>query len=499
MRALIFADRLGSELAPLTEETSVPLLPIAGKELLVYTIEDLVSAGVRDLVVVAGAHGEQTGVSTLGGGQRWGAEIRYVLSAGEESPAAVWARLNLRGAEAVLALRGDVLRSPTIGAFLGEAQNKAGTFAFSAGGEDPCGGVFLLRPGCREPGDLLERLRWPGPESKALPTEGRCELPSGSFSRLEDLRAFHRANLDVVSGRFAGLAVAGRTVALGLHAGRRASVSARSLKGGVAYIGANSRVHPDAELLGDVVVCHDVVVDRAATIRDSVILPRTYVGELVEIGDAIVANNQLIRVDTGAILKITDAFLLGSLGAAGGRARTSGWDRLAGLLLLVVSLPLWPLAAAAAALSGAGTLMAGRELVGNRNGSPVGDTGGRIFVARHWNTGIPVLRHLPRLLAVAGGDLRLVGVSPLTPEQSAARSEDWQMVRDRAPVGLLGPTQLNLGADAPLEERLLSDAFYAREHGRGKDLGYLLGGLRMLFSKRAWRRVQRHDISEGMG
>jgi NDP-sugar pyrophosphorylase family protein len=486
MRALILADRLGSELEPITEKTSVPLLPITGKELLVYTVEDLVSAGIRDLVVVSTAHEEQSGASALGDGQRWGVSIRYVLSRGEEPPSEIWARLNLSDAEAVLALRGDVLRSPAVGEFLAESQNETGVSVACGVGDDPRGGILLLRPGCSEPGELLDALRWSDPE--ALPSEGRCDLGAGSLNCLDDLQAFHRANLDVVSGRFVGLSARGRSVALGLHAGRRASVSPKSLKKGVAYVGANSRVHPEAELVGEVVIGDDVVVDRAATIRDSVILPRTYVGELVEVGNAIVANNHLLRVDTGAMLKITDAFLLGNLGVSEGRSRMSWWDRIAGLLLLLTSLPLWPFAAAASALSGGGTLMSSRELVGNRMAPVAGDPGAQTFRARRWNTDVPVLRNLPRLLAVMRGDLRLVGVSPLTPEQSAARSEDWQMVRDLAPVGLLGPTQLNLPDDVPIEERLLSDAFYVREQGLSKDIGYLLSGLKMLFNGRAWRR-----------
>ena len=88
------------------------------------------------------------------------------------------------------------------------------------------------------------------------------------------------------------------------------------------------------------------------------------------------------------------------------------------------------------------------------------------------------------------GDLRLVGVSPLTPSESAARREDWQFVRDVAPVGLLGPTQLSVPADAPIEERLLSDAFYARQRNGWRDLGFLWQGLGLLFSAEAWRRPE---------
>lgn len=486
MRALVFADRLGVELDPLTEKLAVPLLPVAGKELLLYTIEELVGAGIRDLVVVASAHGEQSGASALGDGQRWGASIRYVLSRGEERPSAIWSRLNLTGVEAVLALRGDVLRSPVTKAFLHEATGKPGTAACCGLGGDPRGSLILLRPGCPDPGDLLDSLRWDQP--RPLPTEGYCVIADAALNCLESLAAFHRANLDLLAGRLPGLRVAGRNVALGLVAGRRATVAPRTLKKGVAYVGANSRVHAQAELLGEVVIGDDVVVDRAATIRDSVIFPRTYVGELVEISNAIVANNYLMRVDSGARIKISEAFLLGSLGGAEDRARVSPWDRLFGVLLLILSLPLWPVAAAAAALTGGDAWLRGRERVGNRGRSPIGDDSGRLFVDRYWNTTIPVLRNLPGLLSVIAGNLRLVGVSPLTPEQDSARAEEWQKVRDQAPVGLLGPTQFDLTEDAPLEERLLSDAFYARGRSWSKDLGFMLRGLRMLFSGEAWRR-----------
>ena len=118
----------------------------------------------------------------------------------------------------------------------------------------------------------------------------------------------------------------------------------------------------------------------------------------------------------------------------------------------------------------------------------VGNRPSRSFSLKQWNTRIPVLRYLPGLIAAVRGDLRLVGVSPLTPEESVARTEDWQMVRDQAPVGLLGPTQLTLTEDAPLEERLLSDAFYTRQQSAAENLRYLLLGLKMLFNGEAWRR-----------
>jgi hypothetical protein len=265
-------------------------------------------------------------------------------------------------------------------------------------------------------------------------------------------------------------------------------VSPKSLKKGVAYVGDNSRIHADAEFVNEVVVGRDVVVDRAATIRDSVVLPQTYVGELVEVANAIVSSSHLIRVDTGAIVAISDAFLLGSLGRSEKqRSPTSAWNRLGGVLLLGLSLPLWPIAAAAARLSSEGPMLESRRLVGNRSRDAQAGDGERSFTARNWNTPVPVLRYLPRVLPLITGDLRLLGVSPLALEESESRTEDWQKVRDQAHVGLLGPTQLSLPENAPLEERLLCDAFYAREQSLGKDLHYLLQGVKLLFTPSAWK------------
>jgi hypothetical protein len=206
----------------------------------------------------------------------------------------------------------------------------------------------------------------------------------------------------------------------------------------------------------------------------------------------------LIRVDTGAVLKISDAFLLGRLGGDGGaREGPRNRDRIAGVLLLLMSLPLWPLALLAAALSMPrdGTkLLRAEMLIGNRRSSlPATSESDRAFFTSRFNTRIPVLAMLPRILAVISGDLRLVGVMPLTPRQSESRTEEWQRVRDAAPVGLIGPTQLTLPADAPLDECLMSDAFYAGQSGLFKDLRYLWQGVLAFFSGQAWQRVEPFD------
>ena len=511
MRALVFADRQGAELAPLTENLPLALLPLGGKEVLVHCVEDLIQAGIREVVIVVSAHADQI-EAALGDGRRWGGRFRYVLSRGEEDPLAIWRRLNLGEDQPLLALRGDVLRTPVVAAFL-ELVQGAARLTLSAAWGDPRGGLVWLGPSLgltvnpvqggssdgAEPvaaPELLSKLHWAAsaasaPDHALSPLTGVIHLEGTRVNLLASIVDYHRANRDLVAGRLPGVTLPGRMSALGLTLGPRARVSPKSLKQGVAFVGANSRIHPEAELLGEVVIGEEVVVDRGATIRDSVILSQTYVGEWLEVTNAVVAPNLLVRVDTGAVLRISDAFLLGNLAEGGGDgALARGFDRFLGLWLLALSLPLWPLAALMAALEArAGPLMAAGEYWGHRRPhlSVSGDAA-RPLTLRHWQTAIPVLRKLPWLLAVVRGDLRLVGVSPLTPAESGARSEDWQFVRDGAPVGLFGPTQFSLPDHAPIEERLLSDAFYARQRTWLRDKAFLWQGLKLLFSAEAWQR-----------
>ena len=76
MRAMILAAGRGERMRPLTDTTPKPLLQAGGKPLIVWHIERLVAAGIRELVINHAWLGEQI-VQTLGDGRRYGADIHY--------------------------------------------------------------------------------------------------------------------------------------------------------------------------------------------------------------------------------------------------------------------------------------------------------------------------------------------------------------------------------------------------------------------------------------
>ncbi|CAG0971975.1 N-acetyl-alpha-D-muramate 1-phosphate uridylyltransferase [Rhodocyclaceae bacterium] len=81
---MILAAGRGERMRPLTDRTPKPLLPVAGKPLIVWHLERLARAGFRDIVINHAHLGDQI-EALLDDGAAWGLSIRY----SEEPPGAL--------------------------------------------------------------------------------------------------------------------------------------------------------------------------------------------------------------------------------------------------------------------------------------------------------------------------------------------------------------------------------------------------------------------------
>ncbi len=76
MKAMILAAGKGTRLAPLTDKTPKPLLPVAGRPLLDWQLTALAAAGVSDVVINLYHLGEQI-AAYAGDGAAWNLRIHY--------------------------------------------------------------------------------------------------------------------------------------------------------------------------------------------------------------------------------------------------------------------------------------------------------------------------------------------------------------------------------------------------------------------------------------
>ncbi|HCK80772.1 MAG TPA: nucleotidyltransferase family protein [Candidatus Competibacter sp.] len=109
MKAMILAAGRGERMRPLTDHTPKPLLPVAGKPLIVHHLEALQAAGFREIVVNTGHLGEQL-PAALGDGHRWGVRIAYSPEPPDalETGGGVFQALPLLGPGPFLVVNGDV-------------------------------------------------------------------------------------------------------------------------------------------------------------------------------------------------------------------------------------------------------------------------------------------------------------------------------------------------------------------------------------------------------
>lgn len=111
MKAMILAAGRGTRMAPLTDDCPKPLLPLAGKPLIVHHIEKLVAAGFDQIVINHAYLGEMI-EQMLGDGSQYQCRIQYSAeSEALETAGGIINALPLLGQEPFLLINGDVWTS----------------------------------------------------------------------------------------------------------------------------------------------------------------------------------------------------------------------------------------------------------------------------------------------------------------------------------------------------------------------------------------------------
>lgn len=130
MKGIILAGGSGTRLRPLTKITSKQLLPIYNKPMIFYPLETLITAGIKDILIIVAPERAGDFLNLLGSGKEFGCKFTYEIQDKPEglSQAFVIGK-NFIGTDSVCLILGDNLYEDNFSEAVSSFQGGARIFA----------------------------------------------------------------------------------------------------------------------------------------------------------------------------------------------------------------------------------------------------------------------------------------------------------------------------------------------------------------------------------
>lgn len=511
MQAIILATGESHKLRPLTVTLPSPLLPVANRPVMGYGIELLARHGVKQITVSL-HHLAGEIERFFGDGRRWGVSLHYRLQREVMGTAGSLLLAKQALTETFIVLPGDIVADVDLTAALAAHQASTSVATIitrplqaSGAGVDQNNhtlnhtanhtGIYIFEPEVmaaipyRTPFDIQEQLIPHLLSTGATVHKYEAEGYYNPLNTWADYQAaqkylLHNERTTETSGRARFVSLTGLEVQRGVWLGRKSSVHPQANLVPPVYIGEQCQIGKGVELGPYAVLGNHVIVDENATIANSTILNDTYVGQLLHLQNKVVAGKLVIDTASANHVHLTDPFLLNEIGRTLHLTIQRGLDILIALLWLLLLSPLLLLVAALLIVTtgqvfervvrySRKTAASGDErdqtqqvhhLLHFRTRAADGQLSRLGYWLARWE-----LNRLPELFAVLWGELRFVGVKPLTEAEMKEANEPWHQTRTGCEPGFTGLWYTQTQG-SELDEILMADVYYAATHTWGGDI-----------------------------
>jgi lipopolysaccharide/colanic/teichoic acid biosynthesis glycosyltransferase len=214
------------------------------------------------------------------------------------------------------------------------------------------------------------------------------------------------------------------------------------------------------------------MVARNSSLKNTVVFPGTYVGEYLELTNAVLDRNCLVNTEFNSESFISEQFILGDMAEQNIKKWISSQlSRLTALFLTTLFLPLTAATALFLKLFRKGDIWQTIQAIRLPTAT---DVFSWTPVTLSFFTLLPqnaslgagfwwkdfLLRFLPGLLNVIKGKMTITGVSPRTREDLEALDQDWREIYIRGKLGLITESLIHFGPHPTADERYSAEAIY---------------------------------------
>ena len=493
------------KLSPLTHKLPSPLLPVAGKPIMAYTIEMLAQAGIHDIVICI-QHMSGNIEASFSNGRRWGVNIQYSLQRDSlgDAGAVKWARGLLD--DSFIVLQGDSFIELDIPELIESHQqsNSLLTKVIKKNDqESQPTGCYIFEQAIF---DSIPNRQTYDIETQLIPKLIANQVsihefdhknywsPVTSFETLQNLQSDF---IDVVANnanekdrdQLKTISFNGNRFGPKVWAGNNNIIHPSVRIFPPVIIGDNCQVGKDVELGPYTVVGSNCIIDDEASIRQSTVTEKTYIGKLVNVEDKIITSNLIIDVPTAKSTYITDPFLISG---ATPPMINNGFrlilDKIIAVILLILLSPLL-LLAGLMAICGTGRMFKSVERIGVIPSDIVSGNvlspsrlnlihfntrrkNGKTSILTHWVEHSGLYR-ISELFGVLSGRLSLIGVKPLSTEEADRLIEDWQFQRYSFSAGFTGLWYTEQNHEEREDAALIYDVYYVAMRSFREDMRIL--------------------------
>ena len=458
LRTVLFATSTAPKDVPVSSDFPAALLPFGWTTFIERAIEQLANHGVHHIDLVVSSRPEELR-RVLGQGERWGVQLRWHLAKNSATPYGLLRSMGLPNDQRVLLGHADRLVNDAVLSSLIETDQMAAAVHEQTG---------------------MDWAGWGSTTAELLqaPAQHSDECAMGTFlcQRATHLRVLDPGEFVVVAD--AAQLLKAQHISLAKEAMYKApatwlqtdwgahspdaTIDADAFIEGPVLIGPGCFVAAGARLGPGTLLTRDVVISSGATVVNSLVLPKTFVGQGLDLAEAVVNGSsvQHLRLGVRTTLPRSDGLLLdlhptGVVGA--------GWfSRFTASFACLVFLPWLVIDSGLRRLRGL-PLRWNKRLVAMGRSADTGEIQLQTLrCARSNGYGArQILSHYGEWMDVVAGHRSWFGSRPRSQSEWYALGRDWQLVLSSTSVGCLHAPAWSDETGESLESRAAADVFYA--------------------------------------
>lgn len=343
MKAMILAAGKGTRVQPLTHRLPKPMIPVVGKPVMEYLIEELAMHGFNEIMINV-SHQAHRIEEYFGDGRRWGVDIGYsfeghidegevvaepIGSAGGikriqefgqffddttlvvcgdaiidlDLTAAVRRHWQSGAKASIVTYEVDPTRVSSYGVVVCDQDNQITSFQEKPSAEEAQSnlvntGIYFFEP---EIIDLIPSGQAYDIGSDLLPEIVKLGLPFKAINMpftwidIGQLDDYWLTNQRLMRGEMRTIPMPGKEVRPGIWEGLNVNADWDQVRvEGPVYIGSNTLIEPGCELIGPVWISHGCMIRSGAKIRHSMVFEHTHLGPAARIDEAMVFGHRVV-------------------------------------------------------------------------------------------------------------------------------------------------------------------------------------------------------------